>query len=146
MASTGFESLINHSHSKMDQDTEDIFIDCTAKDITKASIVLNTLIAMFSQYCEEPFTAEMVDVIYEKDSVFPEGKEITYPIFEEKQLTCSVSDLCSTIGAEIPMEAIQRDLQKMQLSSEKVDDDHICVTIPITRSDVIHAVDVYGER
>lgn len=145
MASTGFESLINHSHSKMDQDTEDIFIDCTAKDITKASIVLN-IIAMFSQYCEEPFTAEMVDVIYEKDSVFPEGKEITYPIFEEKQLTCSVSDLCSTIGAEIPMEAIQRDLQKMQLSSEKVDDDHICVTIPITRSDVIHAVDVYGER
>ena len=76
----------------------------------------------------------------------PEGKEITYPIFEEKQLTCSVSDLCSTIGAEIPMEAIQRDLQKMQLFSEKVDDDHIRVTIPITRSDVIHAVDVYGER
>lgn len=128
----------------MDHSTEDIFIDCTAKDLTKASIVLNTLIAMFSQYCDEPFTAEMVDVVYEKDSVFPEGKEITYPIFQEKELVCSVSDLCSTIGAEIPMDAIQRDLQKMQLTSVKVDDDNIRVTIPITRSDVIHAVDVYG--
>lgn len=128
----------------MDHNTEDIFIDCTAKDLTKASIVLNTLIAMFSQYCDEPFTAEMVDVVYEKDSVFPEGREITYPIFQEKELVCSVSDLCSTIGAEIPMDAIQRDLQKMQLTSVKVDDDNIRVTIPITRSDVIHAVDVYG--
>lgn len=144
MASTHFTLSSWNSHSKMDHNTEDIFIDCTAKDLTKASIVLNTLIAMFSQYCDEPFTAEMVDVVYEKDSVFPEGREITYPIFQEKELVCSVSDLCSTIGAEIPMDAIQRDLQKMQLTSVKVDDDNIRVTIPITRSDVIHAVDVYG--
>ena len=33
--------------------------------MTKASIVLNTLIAMFSEYCDDRFTAELVDVIYE---------------------------------------------------------------------------------
>ena len=32
----------------------------------------------------------------------------------------------------------------MQLDSTIVDDDHIQVSIPITRSDVIHACDVYG--
>lgn len=38
------------SHSKMSMDTKNIFIECTAKDNTKASITLNTLIALFSQY------------------------------------------------------------------------------------------------
>ena len=140
----------------MDMGTENIFIECTGKDVTKANIVLNTLIAMFSEwrrlhgltnrYCDDRFTAEMVDVVYEEDSMFPEGKTITYPDFTEKHLDCSVSDLCSTIGVEIPMENIRKDLHRMQLASEKLDDDHIRVNIPITRSDVIHAVDVYGGR
>ena len=130
----------------MDHTTENIFIECTAKDVTKASIVLNTLIAMFSEYCDDRFTAELIDVIYEEDSMYPEGKTITYPNFEEKHLECSVSDMCSTIGAEIPMETVMKDLHKMQLSSEKLDEDHIRVSIPITRSDVIHAVDVYGRN
>lgn len=132
------------SASRMDETTENIFIECTAKDVTKASIVLNTLIAMFSQYCDDRFTAEMVDVVYEEGSTFPEGKTITYPDFTEKHLDCSVSDLCSTIGVQLPMENIRKDLHRMQLASEKVDEDHIRVNIPITRSDVIHAVDVYG--
>lgn len=33
----------------MDYHTENIFIDVTSKDVTKANIVLNTLIAMFSE-------------------------------------------------------------------------------------------------
>ena len=86
----------------------------------------------------------MVDVVYEEGSTFPEGKTITYPDFTEKHLDCSVSDLCSTIGVQLPMENIRKDLHRMQLASEKVDEDHIRVNIPITRSDVIHAVDVYG--
>lgn len=83
-------------------------------------------------------------MVYEKDSIFPEGKTLTCPDFTEKQLVCSVSDMCSTIGATIPVEQVLHDLHRMQLASEVVDDDHIRVTIPITRSDVIHAVDVYG--
>lgn len=99
---------------------------------------------MTRRYCDDRFTAEVVEVEYEKDSIFPEGKSLTYPDFTEKQLDCSVSDMCSTIGATIPVEQVQRDLHKMQLASEVLDADHIRVTIPITRSDVIHAVDVYG--
>ena len=99
---------------------------------------------MTRRYCDDRFTAEAVEVEYEKDSIFPEGKSLTYPDFTEKQLDCSVSDMCSTIGATIPVEQVQRDLHKMQLASEVLDADHIRVTIPITRSDVIHAVDVYG--
>lgn len=132
------------SHSRMDAHTENIFIECTAKDVTKASIVLNTLVAMFSEYCDDRFSAEIVEVVYEEDSVFPEGKSLTYPDFTEKHLDCSVAECCSTIGATLSMETIQRDLHKMQLECSALDEDTIRVNIPITRSDVIHACDVFG--
>lgn len=132
------------SHSRMDYETENIFIDCTAKDVTKASIVLNTLIAMFSEYCDDRFSAEIVDVVYEEGSVFPEGRSLTYPDFAEKHLDCSVAECCSTIGASIPVEAMLADLHKMQLDATVLDADTIRVNIPITRSDVIHPCDVFG--
>ncbi len=44
-------------------DTRDVFIECTATDLTKAKIVLNTVCAMFSEYCSEPYTVEPVEVI-----------------------------------------------------------------------------------
>ena len=44
-------------------DTKDIFIECTATDLTKAEIVLNTLCAMFSEYCSHPFEVEPVEVV-----------------------------------------------------------------------------------
>ena len=46
---------------------KDVFIECTATDLTKANIVLNTVVAMFAEYCKEPFIAEPVEVIYEND-------------------------------------------------------------------------------
>ena len=128
----------------MDYETENIFIDCTAKDVTKASIVLNTLIAMFSEYCDDRFSAEIVDVVYEEGSVFPEGRSLTYPDFSEKHLDCSVAECCSTIGAAIPVDAMLADLHKMQLDATVLDADTIRVNIPITRSDVIHPCDVFG--
>lgn len=128
----------------MDFATENIFIDCTAKDLTKASIVLNTLIAMFSEYCDDRFSAEIVEVVYEPASVFPEGRSLTFPDFAEKHLDCSVAECCSTIGAAIPAETMLADLHKMQLDAELLDADTLRVHIPITRSDVIHACDVFG--
>ena len=44
-------------------DTKDIFIECTATDLAKARIVLNTLCTMFSEYCSKPFEIEPVEVV-----------------------------------------------------------------------------------
>ena len=44
-------------------DTTDVFIECTATDITKAQIVLNTMCTMFSEYCSNPYEVEPVKVI-----------------------------------------------------------------------------------
>ena len=41
---------------------------------TQAKIVLNTVVCMFSEYCEKPFTVEPVDV------VGPSGDVVSYPV------------------------------------------------------------------
>jgi len=48
--------IINGDRSKITLNTKNVFIECTATDLTKAKVVLNTVVTMFSEYCEEPFT------------------------------------------------------------------------------------------
>lgn len=54
--------IINGNHSKITLKTRNVFIECTATDKHKAQIVLDTLVCMFSGYCDQPFTAEPVEV------------------------------------------------------------------------------------
>lgn len=44
-------------------DTRDVFIECTATDLTKAKVVLNTIVCMFAEYCTKPFEVEPVEVV-----------------------------------------------------------------------------------
>jgi phenylalanyl-tRNA synthetase beta chain len=53
--------IINGDHSKISVDTKNIFIECTATDITKARIVLNTIVTMYSRYCSKPFEYLLID-------------------------------------------------------------------------------------
>ena len=55
--------IINGEHSKITLNTKNIFFEVTATDLTKASIVLDTLVTMFSQYCDKPFTVEPVQTV-----------------------------------------------------------------------------------
>ena len=49
-------------------DTKDVFIECTATDLTKANVVLNTMVAMFSEYCKTPFQVEPLERAYADDN------------------------------------------------------------------------------
>ncbi|KAB7496385.1 Phenylalanine--tRNA ligase beta subunit, partial [Armadillidium nasatum] len=53
--------IINGNHSKITLKTKNVFIECTATDQIKAQIVLDTIVCMFSEYCEKPFTIEPVE-------------------------------------------------------------------------------------
>lgn len=39
-----------------------MFIECTATDLHKAKVVLNTVACMFAEYCEKAYTIHPVDV------------------------------------------------------------------------------------
>uniref|UniRef100_A0A8C8EFB7 Phenylalanine--tRNA ligase beta subunit n=2 Tax=Otus sunia TaxID=257818 RepID=A0A8C8EFB7_9STRI len=66
--------IINGDHTKISVNTRNVFIECTGTDITKAKIVLDIIVTMFSEYCEKPFSVEATEVVY------PNGKTHIYPV------------------------------------------------------------------
>lgn len=78
--------IINGDHSKISINTKNIFIECTATDLTKAKIVLDTIVTLFSQHCSEPFKVEAVEVTNADGSVvnYPELGYRIEKIFVDK--------------------------------------------------------------
>lgn len=56
--------IINSQHTKITLDTKNVFIDLTATDQTKLSIVTNIMVTMFAQYTKEPLTYVMLLWLY----------------------------------------------------------------------------------
>lgn len=128
--------IINGNHSKITLDTTSMLIECTATDKTKASIVLNTLIAMFSRYCEKPYTVEPVRVRYAN------GTEMITPDFSTPRVTADVRYINRSIGVNLQPQDMLTFLNRMQLPATIVDEKTIAVDVPIIRSDVLHAADI----
>uniref|UniRef100_A0A7N8WKJ2 Phenylalanine--tRNA ligase beta subunit n=1 Tax=Mastacembelus armatus TaxID=205130 RepID=A0A7N8WKJ2_9TELE len=107
--------IINGDHSKITLHTKNVFIECTATDVTKAKIVLDIIVTMFSEYCSQPFTKEKLS------SEFINRK----------------------VGINESTEKIAQLLTRMCLRSQATGfGDEIEVEIPPTRSDIIHACDI----
>uniref|UniRef100_A0AAY5EXZ0 Phenylalanine--tRNA ligase beta subunit n=1 Tax=Electrophorus electricus TaxID=8005 RepID=A0AAY5EXZ0_ELEEL len=125
--------IINGDHSKISVNTKNVFIECTATDLTKAKIVLDMIVTMFSEHCDQPFTVEEAEVVY------PDGRMVTYPVCI---YLCMLLRLC-ICTVLISSESIAQLLTRMCLKSEVTSDGaEIQVEIPPTRSDVIHACDI----
>ncbi|XP_048845163.1 phenylalanine--tRNA ligase beta subunit [Brienomyrus brachyistius] len=127
--------IINGDHSKISLNTKNVFIECTATDLTKAKIVLDMVVTMFSEYCEEPFTVEETEVVY------PDGRTVMYPELEYRTEILSGDFINTRVGISEDAESIARLLTRMYLRSE-VQGDSIHVEIPPTRADIIHACDI----
>ena len=131
--------IINGKHSRIQLGTTNVFIECTGTDLTKANIVLDTMVTMFSQYCADPFTAEAVEVVYEVDG----HKNIT-PLLSQRTCEASVIEINGVIGIDITAEKICALCDRMQLGPAVYipETESIQVQVPPTRSDILHAVDV----
>jgi phenylalanyl-tRNA synthetase beta chain len=133
--------IINGHLSRISTSTRNLFIECTATDLTKATIVLNTLVAMFSRYCATPFSVEPVSVTYEADGVVMKTPDLCTP-----RVTADVGYINRSIGVDIPGSTIVSLLRRMQLpATHNSDTDSIGVNVPITRSDVLHACDIMND-
>ncbi|KAA8593744.1 hypothetical protein FQN60_004578, partial [Etheostoma spectabile] len=129
--------IINGDHSKITLTTKNVFIECTATDLTKAKIVLDMMVTMFSEYCSQPFTVEEAEVVY------PDGKTYKYPELAYRKETLSSEFINRKVGINESTEKIAQLLTKMCLRSQATGvGDEIEVEIPPTRSDVIHACDI----
>jgi phenylalanyl-tRNA synthetase beta chain len=142
--------IINGEHSKISLSTRDVFIECTATDLTKAHIVLNMMVTMFSPYCTEPLTVEPVDIIYQQapPAAFGRGSEgavgathqVT-PDLSPRTIRASMKYMNSGIGIQIEAERAATLLTRMSMRAV-VEGDDVVVSVPPTRPDVLHACDV----
>ena len=130
--------IINSQHTKMTLNTHNVLLDITGTDKTKCEIVLNTLIAMFSCYCKNPFTVEEINVInYETK----EGK--IYPDLTPRKFKVDVNYLKTITGIyDILPDKIVKLLEKMELKAEIINSNELEVSAPITRSDILHPCDI----
>ena len=144
--------IINGNHSRISAGTKNVLIECTCTDLTKGKIVLNTMIAMFSQYSSTPFTCEEMDVIYPSGPSHNTGGQklsgttMRCPDLSKKAFTAKVDYIQRSIGLtpeQLPAKRIPELLQKMMLDAE-LDSTGTTVDVkaPITRPDVMHACDV----
>jgi phenylalanyl-tRNA synthetase beta chain len=160
--------LINGEHSKLTVATRNVFIECTATDLTKAHVVLNTVATMFSEYCATPFEVEAVEVVYEEPVAPGTGGDKTRlvasqvtPDLSPRVATVSVAEAASVIGIALEEAAAATLCTRMGLSasvigpsSAEVPDAVITATergdgkallrvsVPPTRADVLHECDI----
>ena len=142
--------IINGHASRITLKTTNVFIECTATDLTKANIVLDTVLCMFSGYCAKPFTVEPVQVDYlgggDGDSVV---NSYVSPELSTRSQTASVNFINSLIGINLTGEEMVSLCERVQLGPASLlngDDEAagptLQVTVPPTRSDILHPVDV----
>lgn len=131
--------IINSNHSKISLNTKNVFIDTTAIDETKLGIVINIIVAMFSQYCAKPFTIEPVKVVY------PDGQIKVTPDICSTQFLASVDYINSCTGLKLSPEEMIGYLKKMGHTAT-VDPafpaERLIVYVPPTRPDILHECDL----
>mmetsp|Transcript_24559 Transcript_24559/g.36032 ORF Transcript_24559/g.36032 Transcript_24559/m.36032 type:complete len:638 (-) Transcript_24559:327-2240(-) len=135
--------LINGAHSKITLDTKNVFIECTATDLTKANIVLDTVVTMFSEHAAKPFTAEPVEVLFQNEEGEVVNEYVT-PELKTRKEYAGVEFVNSLIGIHVTGDKMVELCEKVQLGPARLLEDGktLEVTIPPTRSDILHAVDV----
>ena len=84
--------IINGDKSKITLDTKDIFIECTATDLTKAKMAVNIVCEAFSIYYSDQFSIEQVEVV-ESD-----GSSSLTPNISERSLACDMAYLNKLAG------------------------------------------------
>jgi phenylalanyl-tRNA synthetase beta chain len=129
--------IINGAHSAISLATRNVFIECTATDLTKAGIVLNQLVTAFAHYCAQPFSVEAVEVV---DAM---GVATLYPDLRVRELPVEMSYVRRCTGLDVSAERAAELLLRMQLSAAVQEGgERLLARVPPTRPDVLHAADV----
>lgn len=154
--------IINSEHSKITLNTRNVFVDVTATDDTKLQIVVNMVATMFSEYCEEPFTyafcktlsivitcLDRLRTFYRIEPckiIFPDGSTRISPDIAPRTVMARASYINSCTSLSLSATSIAELLTRMSLiPSVSPDSDEIAITVPCTRPDIFHEVDIIEE-
>eukprot|EP01017_Pseudomicrothorax_dubius_P029113 TRINITY_DN3506_c0_g3_i3.p1 TRINITY_DN3506_c0_g3~~TRINITY_DN3506_c0_g3_i3.p1 ORF type:complete len:593 (-),score=188.34 TRINITY_DN3506_c0_g3_i3:161-1939(-) len=130
--------IINGDHSKIKLATKNVFIESTATDLTKAKAALAVIVGAFSLYAGDQFTVEEVEVHYEAN---PEWNYVT-PDVTPRTVEVSVNYVNELAGIKIDAAKAAELVSRMSLGASIRDQNTIVVSVPLTRSDILHPCDV----
>jgi phenylalanyl-tRNA synthetase beta chain len=137
--------IINSERSKITTATRNIFVEVTAIDNTKAHIVLNTVLALFSEYCDEQYTAHAVRIVVDDDGDDDgsgEASAVT-PVYETRTTETRLDYVNRALGLALSADDVVTLLRRMMLPASASDDGSaISVQWTPVRSDIMHACDV----
>lgn len=131
--------IINGDHSKISVNTKNIFIECTATDLTKAKVVLDTLVTMFTVHCAKPGSVEYCEV------VTSDGQTVKYPVLKYRKEIIDPEAANKYIGIQLKAEEMATNLTRMYLKSVVLPNGKLEVEVPPTRHDILHPVDIYED-
>jgi len=128
--------IINSQFSKISVNTKNVFVECTAVDYTRALNAVIVLCAAFSHYCSEPYTVEQVKVVID-------GVETLSPQMPFNEFKVSSEYIKIVTGLQDLTDSdIVNLLKKMQLESTIESEGKLTVSIPPTRTDILHPCDI----
>eukprot|EP00271_Cylindrocystis_brebissonii_P019754 TRINITY_DN619_c0_g2_i1.p1 TRINITY_DN619_c0_g2~~TRINITY_DN619_c0_g2_i1.p1 ORF type:complete len:638 (+),score=131.05 TRINITY_DN619_c0_g2_i1:205-2118(+) len=141
--------IINSAHSAISLETRNVFIECTAVDLTKAHIVLNTMVTMFSEYCTNKFEVEPVEI------ESSDGHVSVTPNLATRVMETDCHYINTRVGIDLTANKIAALLNRMQLETELVSNipnewgrgdeknpEVLRVKVPPTRTDVLDPCDI----
>ena len=164
--------VINGARSAITLQTRDILVECTATDLHKAHVVLNTVVTMFAEYASTPFQVEPVEVVdaFGTSHVTPtldDTRFVVSPDFVNKFIGMDLSPerqaelltkmmLRATVREGLEGEGIpprgeepsssshhhHQQQQQQHASPSSSSGKMLEVWVPPTRSDILHPVDV----
>lgn len=131
--------LINSEFSKIGLDTRNVFIEITATDRTKALMALSVLVSSFSQFCEDKFSFEQVE-IRRADKVV----DVTPVTPLTRTLLVGKDYLETTVGMALEDAEILSSFSKMGFGAVKLPPpaQTFEVEVPFYRTDVMHPCDL----
>ncbi|KAF9895379.1 phenylalanine--tRNA ligase subunit beta [Aspergillus nanangensis] len=131
--------IINGDHSKITLNTKNVFIEITALDKTKVEIVNRMMVAMFSEYCTEPFTIEPIQIVSDHNN-----ETRVVPDMSNHTTQAEISYINQCCGLDLSAAQICELLKKMAYIAKPSasSPDLIDVEIPPTRADVLHQADI----
>ena len=117
----------SHDTGKVDENTKEVFIECTGTDLQNVLVALNIFVAMF---------ADMGGDIYSVDVVY-HNKTITTPNLTPRKMKLDLNYINQRLGLNLKDKEVKDLLERMGYGVGKSE-----VLIPAYRADVLHQVDL----
>ena len=126
----------NSAATALSIETKNVFVEITATDHKRAKIVLDILTCHLSYYSANQYCIEQVEVEY------PDGTKSVNPTLQEKQFELTLDYTNKLLGLKLNIDDVDALAEKMGLRVINKDGDKFSVSVPVSRSDVLHACDV----